>query len=238
MISIPRSLPITALLALAVAWRGAAAFASDSGALIDAQPAPYAARAERELVDRLFLETGAVRELPTPSWTEYIGMLGNALLRALFSRFPEINPPQGDWARVVAWGLLAVIVAGLMVILIRWILPRRGASARTAAAVVLDALDRARSLSPSRDAWREEIRKRLAGGDVDGALEALWWWFARSVLERAIDPSWTSRELLIQAGRPDLQRQAVLLDRMLYGPVRPRAADILRLARTLEGALA
>ena len=68
---------------------------------------------------------------------------------------------------------------------------------------------------------------RLEGGDVAGALEALWWWLAASVtLNAAIDESWTTRELLVRARRPELLRAGSGLDALMYGRSSPSAADV------------
>jgi hypothetical protein len=52
-----------------------------------------------------------------------------------------------------------------------------------------------------------------------------------------VDPSWTSRELLVRAGRPDLGPWAAALDRMTYGPRRPAAGDLRELVDALESAV-
>ena len=43
-------------------------------------PMPPVATPDRALVERLFEETGAERELPTPSWTEYLSSLAETAL--------------------------------------------------------------------------------------------------------------------------------------------------------------
>jgi hypothetical protein len=88
-----------------------------------------------------------------------------------------------------------------------------------------------------REGWRREIDRRLAAGDLEGTLEALWWWFARSVSRDRVDPSWTSHELLARCARPDLTPLARVLDRLLYGQQRPRPDDVRRFVGRIEAAL-
>jgi hypothetical protein len=73
---------------------------------------------------------------------------------------------------------------------------------------------------------------------VEAALEAVWWWLAVSTMSREVDASWTSRELLEAAGRPDLRPLARDLDRMAYGPTRPSPGDVRQLVSGLEVGLA
>jgi hypothetical protein len=86
--------------------------------------------------------------------------------------------------------------------------------------------------------WRQELDRRLASGDVAGALEALWWWFAREVASEHVDASWTSHELLARCGRRELAPLATALDRLLYGAERPDVSDLLRFRGRIEEALA
>jgi hypothetical protein len=253
MMTVRRFASRMALVALAVIWSAAAcAGAADppeaaprpSSSLAPA-PSPMPVRAparsapapDGALIERLFRETGAERELPGPNWTEYVGSLAAALLDALFSPLGRLRIDDSVWARAMAWSLLGVIVICVAVILSRWIRRARGAGPRSEAPLVLAEEPPATVRALSRDQWRAEMRARLAQGDVEGALEALWWWFARSLVEQAIDPSWTSGELLAHAGRADLGPRAAVLDRMLYGPVRPHPRDVLALGARLEADL-
>lgn len=81
------------------------------------------------------------------------------------------------------------------------------------------------------------METRLAADDVTAALEALWWWFARSLCAAAVDPAWTSQELLARCGRPDLAATARVLDRLLYGSERPSVPQVRHFAGRLEGLL-
>jgi hypothetical protein len=94
-------------------------------------------------------------------------------------------------------------------------------------------------LTAGRDAaaWRDELEGRLLAGDVAGALEAAWWWLARSLLGDAVDAAWTGREVLDRAGRPDLLPLVRRLDLLAYGPRRPRVEEVRGYARTLAEVL-
>jgi hypothetical protein len=86
--------------------------------------------------------------------------------------------------------------------------------------------------------WRREIDRRLADNRVPEALRATWWWLARSLAGEAAEPTWTGRELLRRSRREDLRELLRLLDAMAYGPHRPAAGEVRRLAQRLEAALA
>ena len=69
------------------------------------------------------------------------------------------------------------------------------------------------------------------------ACEALWWWLARSLLADPVEASWTSRELLVHAGRRDLTPGVRHLDRLIYGAVPPSPDDVRGLWGELREAL-
>lgn len=72
---------------------------------------------------------------------------------------------------------------------------------------------------PSRgpEQWQAELERRLAAGDGPGALIALWWWWATVLGVERVDDSWTTRELIAQAGRQDLRGLARRFDFLAYG---------------------
>lgn len=84
--------------------------------------------------------------------------------------------------------------------------------------------------------WTEELRRRLAAGEVAPACEALWWWLAVTLVPERVERSWTSRELLKRAGRIDLRAPAARLDRMIYGAESPEMEDVQRLWDDLDQA--
>ena len=92
------------------------------------------------------------------------------------------------------------------------------------------------SLPPGAD-WEGELERRLARGDVPAALEALWWWLAGRLEAPAAEASWTTRELVVRAGRRDLLRLVMPLDRLLYGAGQPSEGEVRGLFASLRGAL-
>jgi hypothetical protein len=89
----------------------------------------------------------------------------------------------------------------------------------------------------SAAAWRAELERRLAAGLVAEALEALWWWLARSLASGQVEPAWTSRDLVTRSRREDLRDLVRRLDAFTYGARRPAVEDLRRLVGGLEEAL-
>ncbi len=101
------------------------------------------------------------------------------------------------------------------------------------------AVARASVDQPARDAkaWRRRLDEALAAGDVPGALEAAWWWLARSLGAEVVDPAWTSGELVRRCRRDDLRPPVGVLDGLTFGPRLPSVAEVRSLVARLEGAL-
>ena len=194
--------------------------------------------ADLALMRRVLEETGVDQTAPTPGWSAYFETLSEALAAWLVSHFPRLQGLASLPRRLgpaAAFVGVALVVSVLFYVARMAVLRRRqSAAAPPPAAPPLRA-----SRVPERDrrGWRHEIERRLAAGDVEGALEALWWWFARSVCPGRVDPSWTSRELLASSGRADLTPVAGALDRLLYGLSRPDADELRRFLGRLEAAL-
>ncbi len=171
-----------------------------------------------------------------PPESSYLGELGRvfeeAFIRALLRGAEMLRLPRGVFLA------LAVGVGGVALLLIlRALLPRlRRRSPRpepgalAASAVSPAALDAA--------AWRAELERRLAGGRTAEALEAAWWWLARSLAGDRAEPDWTSRDLVARAGRPELAPLVRRLDGLTYGPRRPDLNEVRSLVGRLEEALA
>ncbi len=193
--------------------------------------------ADQVLMKRVLAESG-VEQTPVPPETSYLGDLGRAAQRAmidaLIAGIKKLNVPE-PLVRVVAWGL-----AVLAVLLIAWVAfswwkrRRRGKEEGEGSVAALD-------VPPSRrttHAWRAELDRRLAEGRIAEALEALWWWLARSLAGDRAEPDWTSRDLVARAGRNDLRDLIRRLDAFTYGPRPPGIDDLRHLVGRLEEALA
>lgn len=194
--------------------------------------------ADLELMRRVLEESGVDQTVPAPSWSAYFEMLLEAFAAWLVRHFPRLHGlasiPRRIGPAIAVAGV--VLVVAILVWVARTALVRRRRAA--AAAPTPPPLPSApRQTERDRRGWRHEIERRLAVGDVEGALEALWWWFARSICAGRIDPSWTSRELLASSGRTDLTPVARALDRLLYGSERPDADGLRHFLGRLEAAL-
>lgn len=208
---------------------------------------PAAARPE---VLEEIVRTEGVRTSPErPGLVRYTVDLGWALLDALEHRFEGYLPGTVEKlaaaaklaARVVfviALALLAATLAGALL---------EDYRRRRERALEEDAVNPVETPAPDRpegrssDDWAAELRRRLAAGDAAAACHALWWWLAAilapGIAEAALSPSWTSRELIVRAGRSDLAGPVRRLDRMLYGAARPGVEDVRRLWGDLEEAV-
>jgi hypothetical protein len=187
------------------------------------------------------LASSRVERAPVPpesSWTgELLRRLQQALVDGLLAgaRWLHVSPPVLRWA-VVA---LAVLVAAALLWLIAARLRRRPVEreaepvvAAAAPAALLDAAG-----------WRAELERRLAAGEIPGALEALWWWLARSLAGPRAEPDWTSRDLVARFRRDDSRQDDLRdlvrrLDAFTYGPRPPAAEDLWTLLGRLEETLA
>jgi hypothetical protein len=207
-----------------------------------AAPAGFAPhRADMDLLRGVLERTRVVRSPSGPRIGSYLEALAAALMRWI-GRLLGRGRFADDVVLAVKIAALAIVAAAaafLAVSVWRWIGARRRAGPiaiprldwRTEGRAGLAALD--------RDAWRTRLDERLAAGDLAGALEALWWWFAASLeLEGDVDPSWTTRELLRRARRPELSGAASDLDVLMYGPRAPAPVDVAACLASLERRLA
>jgi hypothetical protein len=188
------------------------------------------------------LASSRAERIPVPPESSYMGELfgrfQRALLEALLAgaRWLHVSPPVLKW--IVAG--LAALVAALLLRLLAGRLRRRtreeeGQAPVTAAAAPAALLDAA--------GWRAELERRLAEGRIPEALEALWWWLARSLAGAEAEPDWTSRDLVARSRRKGLQRDQLRdlvrrLDAFTYGPRPPAADDLRALLGRLEESLA
>src|SRR5258708_15451320 len=179
--------------------------------------------APMDLVERILVESGVDRTVPPPGWAGYLRALAEAFSEWLGGLFPglrglsSISTKLGPRATLLLTAALLLILCALLRIAV---LRRRTRRAAPATPPLSPSMART---FPDRDraAWRQEIDRRLAARDVAGALEALWWWFARSVSSRHVYPSWTSRGLLVGCGPGALAPFARGLDRLRYRALPP-----------------
>ena len=197
------------------------------------------ATADSEVLQRVLRESGVDQTVAAPSWAEYAAALLEALFEWARSHVPDVGFLKG-LSNLVGPGLVVAVIVVVAIVLLT--VARALRSARRQRRGSGPAAVRTVPAAPApaendREGWRRELDRRLAAGDFAGALEALWWWFARGLTTARVDPAWTSGELLAHLRRPDLGHLALTLDRLLYGPARPHAEDIARFVRRAEEAL-
>jgi hypothetical protein len=196
--------------------------------------------ADHALLQRVIEQEGIARGVAGPEWSDYLVNLAGAALEALsnlLSPARDLIAGLGLSMETVATVLLALlfaVITALAAIGVWRLLRRRRAAALADAPGPVAGLQQA---PHDPGAWRSLLEERLRAGGIGEALEAAWWWLAASVSRGPVDPAWTSRELLLRAGRTDLARWATALDRMTYGPERPAAEDVRGLVAALEAAV-
>jgi hypothetical protein len=204
---------------------------------------PTLAPGDRLLLERVLRDSGVEQDPGRPGMADYMLVLTRALVERLQRATEPLAGLLGPHASsfLLATKVFLMAVLGLLLfVLVRWILSRRTAGRqmpRTSAAPAIARSDR-EELARGLEAWASELESHLQAGDVRGALKALWWWLARSLCGPDADPSWTSRELLDRARRPDLRSFAAAFDRLVYGRDAPRARDVRDLVGRLRSALA
>lgn len=214
--------------------------AAASGREAPRRDGPLLRRADAPSLERVYAESRAARRPVRVPWTAYVGHLakqiGTALARFLASAIEAVAGQGTLWvwvARILVGGALLVLL-GLAGKLLAALARRRRGPAEEAPQAL-----GAMPVSPSRDAvaWRAELERLLAAGEVAAALEAAWWWLARALLGERVDPSWTGRELLERAGRRDLLPLVRRFDVLAYGPRRPQPEEVRSYAARLAEVL-
>lgn len=197
--------------------------------------------ADHGLVERVLAETG-VEQTPVPPATSYLGELLRAAQRAMLEAL-EAGLKRFDvseaMVRVIVWGLAALAVLLIAWVIFSWWKRRnRGKEEPGVGSVAALGVPPARRTAAD---WRAELDRLLsegAEGRIAEALEALWWWLARSLAGDRAEPDWTSRDLVARARREDMRELVRRLDAFTYGPRPPRVDDLRHLVGRLEEALA
>jgi len=201
-----------------------------------APPLVVAARGDESAVRRIVAANDIDAVVPQVGWQGWIQDAAEAFVRWVGEligrslRAVGVTAPGLEWAAAVVVGLALVL---LVVVALRAIRRRQAPRATEAAA------DRPSAEATARDAqaWRRRLDEALTAGDVPGALEAAWWWLARSLGAEVVDPAWTSGELVRRCRREDLRPPVGVLDGLAYGARVPSVAEVRSLVERLEGAL-
>lgn len=194
------------------------------------------ATADRAVLDRVLAGSG-VDTAPAPPDSSYLGELGDAVKRAFIDAIlaggKMLNLP-----RPVVYGIAVVLLGLAVLLLLRMVMARVRAGGRQDQEAGSVAAGEGPVPAP-RDAagWRAELERRLAEGRIPEALEAAWWWLARSVAGEKAEPDWTSRDLLARARRRELTPLVRRLDAFIYGPRQPEADELRALVGRLEETL-
>lgn len=193
--------------------------------------------ADHGLMKRVLAESG-VEQTPVPPETSYVGELlraaQRALINAISAGIERLDVPK-PLVYAVAWGLAALAVLVIVWLVFSWWKRRRrGEEEGEGSIAALDVPPAKRTAA----AWRAELDRRLAEGRIADALEALWWWLARSLAGDRAEPDWTTRDLVVRARREDLRELVRRLDAFTYGPRPPGIEDLRHLVGRLEEALA
>jgi hypothetical protein len=187
------------------------------------------------------LASSRVERSPVPPESSYLGELARRFQRALTdtllegSRWLHVSPAVLRW---IVGGLALLVALLFLRLIVAWARRRPKAPAPepvTAAAAPAAPLDAA--------GWRAELERRLADGRIPEALEALWWWLARSLAGPRAEPDWTSRDLVARSHRDGLRADQLRdlvrrLDAFTYGPRPPAPGDLRALLGRLEETLA
>ncbi|HSS50350.1 MAG TPA: hypothetical protein VLX28_15540 [Thermoanaerobaculia bacterium] len=194
------------------------------------------APADRAVLQRVLTSSGVERR-PAPPETSYLGELARAALDALVQGMEKgarmVHLPR---QALIAAAFVAAAVALLLVM--RALLPHLRLARRPAPETLATLAMPAPARELDAAGWRAELERRLAAGRSAEALEAAWWWLARSLAGSRALADWTSRDLMMRAGRPDLASLIRRLDAFIYGPRRPAPEEVRGLVDRLEEALA
>jgi len=182
------------------------------------------------------LASSGVERAPVPAESSYLGELGRAARQALMEALMKAGEALHLSPRVL-WAAVALLAALVFLLIARAVLARlrRRTVVEEMAAAAAGSAPRAPLAAAG---WRAELERRLAEGRTPDALEALWWWLARSLAGPEAAADWTSRDLVARSRRDDLRHLVRRLDAFTYGPRPPEIEDLRGLVGRLEAALA
>ncbi|MBZ0113565.1 MAG: hypothetical protein K8J08_13965 [Thermoanaerobaculia bacterium] len=191
--------------------------------------------ADGEALRRALDLDGVATDLPGPGLADYAtDLIGALWLRATGWLGDRVSESTLDLLyRILVWtlGLTLLWVVGLLAMRL-WSLRRRPNVPSHPGLSAVPLREEA-SRGPS-GSWAE-FEALLAAGDVAAALEALWWWVARSIAPSGLDEAWTTDELLAATPQPsfDFEWSMRNLDRFLYGGRLPESDEVLQLAQKI-----
>jgi len=174
-----------------------------------------------------------------PPQASYLGELSRAFwqrLAELIGRGLQSLHLSREAARWVVIGLVVLGVLAIASIVVSLVRRRLRSSREQPAEAEISALAAAAATWDAA-AWRREMERCLAEERIGEALRAAWWWLARSIAGPAVEPDWTSRDLLKRTDRRELRDLLRRLDVLTFAADRPGGTDLQHLAERLRGAL-
>ncbi|MEM7051698.1 MAG: hypothetical protein AAF604_18670 [Acidobacteriota bacterium] len=209
--------------------------AGDEAELSEYEPVDLAAvAADREGLEGIYRQQKIVARAEEPGAADYLSYAIKTWFETLTRRvvLPSLAP------KTVLVLIASVVIASALTVFAWFLLALVGQRRPRRRATLAGPLVGEPADGPlDATAWWRIFGQRLRSGDADAALEALWWWLARSLAGSEADPSWTGRELLRRAERLDLRDSVGRLDRLRYGPEGAALGEVERLASRLEASL-
>ena len=192
--------------------------------------------ADPALLERVLASSG-VERTPVPAESSYLGELGRAARQALMEALTKAGEALHLSPRVL-WAAVALFAAIVFLLIARAVFSRLRRRPALGEETEMSAAGSLPTAPRDAAGWRAELERRLAEGRTPDALEALWWWLARSLAGPEAAADWTSRDLVARSRRDDLRHLVRRLDAVTYGPRPPQIEDLRGLVSRLEAALA
>ncbi len=206
----------------------------------DGPQSTAALEGDRELLRQTMIDARIASDRSRPGLTQWAQDVGLAFSQWLGRWMDRVLPGFNRWLvpfiEPATKFLLTLLAVVLFVFLVRFIV-ERWRLRESASSEPIQHLDADDEVESAAREWEDELRRHLGRGDVAAATQALWWWLAGRLAADRAEPSWTSRELVVRAGRRDLLADVHRLDRMMYDVRQPSADDIRRLWGDLREAV-
>ncbi len=190
--------------------------------------------ADQALLEQALQQGGVVVERPSPSLLEYLGDVLRGIAFAIARAVERIFDMVGGGTTL---GVLFAVILALALLFLVFVLFRLWRTRPRPLPARAEVLPAAATPAPANEDWEAKVEGHLRRGEINAALEALWWWLASRLKTPAVERSWTTRELVLRAGRRDLLRAVMPFDRLLYAAGTPGADDVRGVQQTLRRAV-
>lgn len=196
--------------------------------------------ADPETIAQALQETRVDTRPPEPSLREWFQAVMDRAMVALLDALSP-SPAARRLINRSASGLSLALVATALVMLATLLIRTWRQRLRNATASEVDRIEGlplAGTAPETAQGWWGALERALAAGRVAEGVAALWWFVATALVGPAVEPSWTTSELVERSGRRDLARLLRRLDALAFGPRPPDEAQVRRLASELKDAVA